>query len=117
MFAIRTTRAFASDMRVLSRMLADMSGLAESQVAHVIEALATGDRDITREVVESYAAIDSMQRTINERVVETIARHQPVAVRLREVLGILEIASELVRIGDLAKDIGKRIQTIARERT
>jgi phosphate transport system protein len=63
-------------------------------------------------VVKGDAAIDSMQRTIDERVVETIARRQPIAVGLREVLGILGIASELERIGDLAKDIGNRIQTI-----
>jgi phosphate transport system protein len=111
-FAIRTTRAFASDMRDLSGMLAHMGGLAQSQVAHVIEALATGDREIAREVVAEDAAIDAMQRTIGERVIGTIARRQPVAVGLREVLGIWAIASELERIGDLAKDIGKRIQAI-----
>lgn len=111
-FAIRTTRAFASDMRDLSGMLAHMGGLAQSQVAHVIEALASGDREIAREVVAGDAAIDAMQKMIGERVVGTIARRQPVAVGLREVLGILAIASELERIGDLAKDIGNRIQAI-----
>jgi phosphate transport system protein len=112
MFAKHTTKAFASEIRDLSRMLADMSGLAESQVAHVIKALANGDPQTAREVVEGDAAIDSMQRTIDERVVATIAKRRPAAAGLRDVLGILGIASELERIGDLAKDIGKRIQTM-----
>jgi phosphate transport system protein len=101
-FAIRTTRAFASDMRDLSGMLVHMVGLAQCQVAHVSEALATGDREIAREVVAGDAAIDAIQRTIGERVAGTIARRQPAAVGLREVLGIWAIAGELERIGDLA---------------
>jgi phosphate transport system protein len=114
LFATRT-RAFAADMRDLSRMLADLSGLAKTQVAQIVEALASGDRDIAREVVREGDAIDSMQRTIDARVVETIAKRQPTAVGLREALGILGIANELERIADLAKDIGKRLQTIDKD--
>ena len=50
-----------------------------------------------------------MQRNIEERAVETIARRQPVAGDLRQIIGILRIANEIERIGDLAKNIGKRI--------
>jgi phosphate transport system protein len=114
LFATRT-RAFAADMRDLSRMLADLSGLAKTQVAQLVEALASGDRDIAREVVREGDAIDSMQRTIDARVVETTAKRQPTAVGLREALGILGIANELERIGDLAKDIGKPLQTIDKD--
>jgi phosphate transport system protein len=112
MFADHTTSAFDADMRNLWRLLTDMGALAERQVAHAIKALDTGDRAIAREVVEEDAAVDSMQRTIDARVVETIARRQPVAVDLRDVLGILRIAAELERIGDLAKNIAKRILAI-----
>jgi phosphate transport system protein len=112
MFAKKTTRAFVSDMHDLSRMLADMGELAETQVAQVIEALASGDRDIARDVVERDAAIDTLQKAIDEKVVATIARRRPAAAGLRDVLGILGIASELERIGDLAKEIGSRFETI-----
>jgi phosphate transport system protein len=50
-----------------------------------------------------------MQRAIEERAIETIARRQPVAIDLRQVVGILRIANDIERIGDLAKNIGKRI--------
>jgi phosphate transport system protein len=43
---------------------------------------------------------------------ETIARRQPVADDLRQIVGILRIANEIERIGDLAKNIGKRIIAI-----
>jgi phosphate transport system protein len=56
-----------------------------------------------------------MQRTIEERAIEIISRRQPVANDVREVVGILRIANELERIGDLAKNIGKRVGAINRE--
>jgi phosphate transport system protein len=111
-FAKKTTRAFVSDMHDLSRMLADMGELAETQVAQVIEALASGDRQIARDVVERDAAIDSLHKAIDEKVVATIARRRPAAAGLRGVLSILGIASELERIGDLAKEMGSRFETI-----
>ncbi|HKA71247.1 MAG TPA: phosphate signaling complex protein PhoU [Xanthobacteraceae bacterium] len=108
-FTSRTTRALDSDVRTLSQMLARMGGLAESQVAHAIEALATADRTIASQVVAEDDAIDSIQKAIDETVIETIARRHPVADDLREILGILRIANEFARIGDLTKSIGRRI--------
>jgi phosphate transport system regulatory protein PhoU len=58
-----------------------------------------------------------MQRNIEERAIETIARRQPVADDLRQIVGILRIANEIERIGDLAKNIGKRIVAINDEET
>jgi phosphate transport system protein len=39
----------------------------------------------------------------------TIARRQPMAVDLREIVGALRVATDLERIGDLAKNMGKRV--------
>jgi phosphate transport system protein len=68
-----------------------------------------------RQVVATDMAIDAMQRAIEEHAVQTIARRQPVAVDLRALVGILRIANELERIGDLAKNIGKRVSALRRE--
>src|SRR5262249_59175260 len=54
------------------------------------------------------AKIDSMQREIETKAIETIARRQPLAVDLRELVGAFHIANDLERIGDLAKSICKR---------
>src|ERR1700730_15411062 len=92
-----TIKAFDSDQQDLSRALKEMGGLAESLVVDAIKALTSGDRETARQVVAADFAIDAMQGVINEKVVETIARRQPVAVDLRELLGILRIATELER--------------------
>ena len=92
--------------------MAEMGGLAERQIAEAIEALTTRDSARAWRVIKADATIDNMQRAIEERAIETIARRQPVAVDLRQVVGILRIANELERIGDLAKNISKRIIAI-----
>jgi phosphate transport system protein len=112
-----TTKVFDSDLQQLAQAIAEMGGLAERQVAEAIAALTTRDSGRAQRIITADATIDVMQRNIEERAVETIARRQPVADDLRQVVGILRIAKEIERIGDLAKNIGKRIIAINDEET
>jgi phosphate transport system protein len=107
--AEHTTKAFDSDLQELARMIAEMGGLAERQIVEVIEALTRRDLERARRSVAADAAIDSLQCSIEERAIETIARRQPMAIDLRGVVGVLRISNDLERIGDLAKNIGKRV--------
>jgi phosphate transport system protein len=106
------TRVFEAELQDLARMVAEMGGLAERQITEAIEALTT--RDISRacRVIAADTPIDVMQRTIEETAIDTIAQRQPIDKDLRQVVGMLRIATELERIGDLAKNIGKRIVVI-----
>jgi phosphate transport system protein len=113
--AEHTTTAFDYDLQDLSRLIAEMGGLAEKQIVEATEALGKRDRERARQVIAADATLDGMQRTIEQRAIETIARCRPVANDVREVVGILRIANELERIGDLAKNIGKRVGAIDRE--
>jgi len=106
------TRVFDSDLQDLARTVAEMGGLAERQITEAIEALTTRDTSRACRVIAADATIDTMQRTIEESAIETIAQRRPVDKDLRQVVGILRIANELERIGDLAKNIGKRIIVI-----
>ena len=56
--------------------------------------------------------IDHLQREIEEKAILTIARRQPMAVDLREIVGALRVANDLERIGDLAKNIAKRVAAL-----
>jgi phosphate transport system protein len=107
-----TAKAFDVDLQDLSRMVAEMGGLAEKQIADSVDALATRDSGRADRVIGSDIAIDNLQREIEERSVLTIARRQPMAVDLREVISALRIANDLERIGDLAKNIAKRVVPI-----
>jgi phosphate transport system protein len=104
-----TIKAFDSDLRELARAIAEMGGLAEKQINEALEALTTGDSGRAQRIIAADVTIDVMQHNIEEKAVETIARRQPMAEDLRQIIGVLRIANEIERIGDLAKNIGKRI--------
>jgi phosphate transport system protein len=104
-----TTKAFDADLQDLSRMVAEMGGLAEKQVADSVDALAKRDTTLAGRVQTADAAIDALQQEIEEKSVLTIARRQPMAVDLRDIVGALRLANDLERIGDLAKNIAKRV--------
>src|SRR5262249_32822013 len=56
-----------------------------------------------------------LQREIEDLAVRAIARRQPVAIDLRELIGVIRVAGDLERVGDLAKNIAKRTVKIGAE--
>ena len=110
-----TIRAFDADLGELARMVAEMGGLAEKQIADSVDALARRDANLAQRVIAIDPTIDQLQREIEERAILTIARRQPMAVDLREIVGALRVSNDLERIGDLAKNIAKRVVAIGNE--
>ena len=104
-----TAKAFDVDLQDLARMVAEMGGLAEKQIADAVDALAERDARLAQRVAALDPTIDGLQREIEERAILTIARRQPMAVDLREIVGALRVSNDLERIGDLAKNIAKRV--------
>jgi phosphate transport system protein len=104
-----TLKAFDVDLEELSRMVAEMGGLAEKEIADSIMALARRDLDLAQRVIALDPTVDALQRTIEEKAILTIARRQPMAVDLRDIVGSLRVSNDLERIGDHAKNIAKRV--------
>jgi phosphate transport system protein len=107
-----TVKAFDNDLQDLARMVAEMGGLAEKQVADAVDALARRDTALAQRVTGADGSIDNLQREIEEKAVLTIARRQPMASDLRQVVGTMRLASDIERIGDLAKNIAKRVMAL-----
>jgi phosphate transport system protein len=104
-----TLKAFDVDLEELARMVAEMGGLAEKEIADSITALARRDLDLAQRVIALDPSVDALQRAIEEKAILTIARRQPMAVDLREIVGSLRVSNDLERIGDHAKNIAKRV--------
>ena len=104
-----TAKAFDIDLQGIARLVAEMGGLAEKEIADAVDALARNDASLAQRVMASDAAIDALQRDIEEKAILTIARRQPMAVDLREIIAALRISNDLERIGDFAKNIAKRV--------
>jgi phosphate transport system protein len=107
-----TAKAFDIDLQEITRMVAEMGGLAEKQIADSVDALARRDADRAARIAAADPSIDTLQHEIEDKAVLTIARRQPMAVDLREIVGALRVANDLERIGDLAKNIAKRVMAL-----
>jgi phosphate transport system protein len=108
-------RAFDADLQELQRMVAEMGGLAEKLIADAVEALVRRDTRLAQEVMLADASIDALEREIEEKAILTIARRQPMAVDLRDIVGALRVSHDLERIGDFAKNIAKRVVALGPE--
>jgi phosphate transport system protein len=114
--ARHTTTAFDVDLRDLADAIVDMGVRAQRQVTDAIDALVTGNVELAQSVKAEDATIDALQQEIEAKAIGTIARRQPLAVDLREIVGALRIASDLERIGDLAANVAKRAEQLGDEK-
>ena len=103
-----TIRAFDADLQQLASKIAEMGRLDGEQIADAITALLKRDTALAERVIATDDKVDELQREIEEKAVATIARRQPMAVDLREIVGTLRISNDLERVGDLAENIAKR---------
>jgi phosphate transport system protein len=104
-----TAKQFDEELKSLSEMIAEMGGLAEKLVSDSTDALLQRDIGLAQDVIQTDRVIDGLQREVEELAVLTIARRQPMAVDLREIVAALRVSNDLERIGDLAKNIAKRV--------
>jgi phosphate transport system protein len=108
-------RSYEEELALLDKRIAQMGGLAEDLLGQALDALERRDPEMAQSVVQADKAIDRLQKQIEEQVVSMIARRQPMADDLRHIMTALRITGDLERIGDLAKNIGKRTLAIAQE--
>jgi phosphate transport system protein len=110
-----TVKAYDKELDTLERRIAEMGGIAEKMVIDAMDGLANADTVLAHQVVATDPRLDALQREIEDLAVMTIARRQPVAVDLRELISAIRIAGDLERVGDLAKNIAKRTVKIGVE--
>ena len=107
--------SFDNDLKEIGRRVVEMGGQAERLVADSVEALVKRDSESAQKVIVLDGPIDLLQREIEEKAILTIARRQPLAGDLREIVAAMRIANDLERIGDLAKNTAKRVLALSGE--
>jgi phosphate transport system protein len=110
-----TVKAYDKELETLERRIAEMGGIAEKMVIDAMDALASSDSTLAHSVIQSDERLDSLQREIEDSAILAIARRQPMAIDLREIIGAIRVAGDLERVGDLAKNIAKRSIKIGAE--
>jgi len=107
------SRVFDVVIEQLREDLFRMGGRAEAILDKALRAVWERDAQLAEEVSKDDLAIDRLDVAIDEKVLKALALQAPVAEDLREVLAIKMIATDLERVGDLARNIAKSARRLA----
>ena len=98
----------------LRRELTLMAARVEDDLIKALTILRSGDDDLIKEVKESGIIVDALQLKIEDMALVLIARQQPVARDLRELVTVFKITASLERIGDFGIHLVKAAEKLSR---
>ena len=113
MMEIRAT--FHKRLREIQDDVLAMGSIVEKATSRSIEALKKRDLDVAREIISDDLKINGKRFEIEEKCIELIATQQPMASDLRAIICVLNIVTEIERIGDHAGGIAKIVIMIGDE--
>ena len=99
--------AFQDELDGVTQTLVDLSALVSDAVTRATHALLNADIKEAEEVIASDDRIDDIQHELDARIIDIIARQQPVASDLRALVTALRMSADLERMGDMAHHIAK----------
>lgn len=106
-------RHFHDELDSLQKRLVEMAGLVENLVARAVGAVLTRDPSSAADIIAEDNRIDELEVEVDERVVELLALHQPMASDLRQIITSNKVANDLERVGDHAVNIAKAARRLA----
>lgn len=102
-----TRQSFHDEMDALQRDILQMGTYVEEAIFKAVKALAQGDTELGRTVIEEDDRIDQLQLDIEKKCLELLALQQPMASDLRVIGTSLKIITDLERMADHASGIAK----------
>jgi phosphate transport system protein len=84
-----------------------LGALVGDAVAAAVGSLERRDTALAARVIAGDDDVDMLRRRVEQTCIELIWKQQPVAGELRQVAAMLEIVTDLERIGDYAVEIAK----------
>ncbi|PVB62952.1 phosphate signaling complex protein PhoU [Labrenzia sp. 011] len=107
-----TVSAYDQELTELAGKVAEMGGLAEKAFSDAVSSLVSQDLELAKVTIQKDERLDTLQQEVEVKLIEIIARRQPMGQDLREITAATRIANDLERIGDLAKNVAKRVIAI-----
>ena len=101
-------RSYDEELSRLKGELARMGQIAVAQIEAAMDVLERRDSRAAERVILNDEAIDQIEASVSHDVLLLLARRQPMARDLREVMAALRIAADIERIGDYAANVAKR---------
>jgi len=104
---------FDVQLKELNNDILKMGVLVEEAIHKAVEALKNNDKELANFIISNDKNIDEMELAIDEKCMNLIATHQPMAKDLRFIATAMKLNGELERIADIAVDIAQRMLKIA----
>ena len=101
------SRAVEPVLQGLRETLLRMGSRAEAILDKAAQAVIDRDAELARQVERDDLEIDRLDVQLDEAVLRALALQAPVAADLRKVIAVKMIATDLERVGDLARNIAK----------
>ena len=103
----RIRSVFQDELDGISQSLVDLTSMVAESMSKATTAILTCDLKLAEVVIVSDEKIDEFQHDIDSRIIDIIARQQPVASDLRALVTALRMGSDLERMGDLSHHVAK----------
>ena len=107
------TKHIERQIENLKERILRVGTLVEEAISKSITALINHDAALAQRVIANDEEIDRMEVEVEEECLKILALYQPVATDLRFVVAVLKINNDLERMGDLARNIAKRVTQLA----
>lgn len=99
--------AFQDELDGVTSTLVELSTIVSSAIDKATNALLTADLSAAESVIAADDRVDEMQHELDARIIDIIARQQPVASDLRLLVTALRMSADLERMGDMAHHVAK----------
>ena len=113
--AMETRTAFHKHLQEVEKDVLTMGSMVVKAIERAIEALKKRDLTLAHQIIADDAQINDQRFSIEEKCIGLIATQQPMASDLRIIVAVLNIITELERIGDYAEGIAKIVIMIGDE--
>ena len=100
---------YDAELRHLTDQVLAMGDTTRTMIHDAVEALRNVDSAAAQAVIQRDHDVDALDTGIDQQCVDLIARRQPMGSDLRYVIGVIEMVTDLERIGDEAKNIAQRV--------
>ena len=99
--------SFEEHIKGLTEDVVAMSEMVANATSRSVKALADRDVEEAKRIINDDLLVNKKRWHIEEKCINLIALQQPVATDLREIIAVLNIITELERMGDYAEGIAK----------
>jgi phosphate transport system protein len=98
---------FQDELDGVSQSLVDLTDMVAISMNRATESILNCDLKLAEEVIDSDDTIDDFQHALDARIIDIIARQQPVASDLRALVTALRMSADLERMGDMSHHVAK----------